>query len=103
MAWPRNTGGEPDIACFRKLRGVKLPYIRQGLIRFTCLNYAEQAPDVREKIDRLCAAAGGDYASALFDVMCTGSSIVAISMRHHVSESTLYRARVRFYAMWDER
>jgi len=81
---------------------VKLPYIRQGLIRFSCLNYDKADESTREKIDRLCADVGGEYASALFDVMCTPKSIVSISMKYNVSETTLYRIRARFYSSWDE-
>lgn len=86
---------------FKKMRGVKLPYARQGLIRFTCLNYSELAASDRERIDGLCESVGGPYADALFDVMCSPRSIRAIALDRHVSESTLYRLRARFYMDWD--
>lgn len=90
------------IGRFRKLRGVHIPYARQGLIRFTCLNYRDEPETVQGRIDRLCRAAGGAYAYELHLVMCTPRTIRSISMERHVSESTLYRIRARFYEMWDK-
>ena len=39
---------------FRKLRGVRLPEEKQGLIRYICLNYADQPEWMKRKIERLC-------------------------------------------------
>lgn len=84
------------------MRGVPLPYVKQGLIRFTCLDYAELAADDRERIDALCESVGGPYSDALHDVMCSPRSIRAIALDRHVSESTLYRLRARFYMAWGD-
>lgn len=85
---------------FKKLRSVALPEEEQGYIYFTCMTYDRQPPGVRQKIDRLCGSCGGEYADALRALMCDGESITALSMRHYVSESTLLRARRRFYESW---
>ena len=85
---------------FRKLRGVRLPEEKQGLIRYTCLNFSSQPEWMREKIQRLCEECGGAYSAALLEVMTTRRSMTEISLRHFVDESTLYRARKRFYESW---
>ena len=86
---------------FKKLRGVDLPEERQGLIRYTCLTYDRQPQRVRNKIDRLLRECGGSYAAALREVMCGRDGITAISVRHYVSENTLYRLRREFYESWE--
>lgn len=85
---------------FKKLRGVRLPEEKQGLIRYTCLNYAAADRRTREKIERLCQKCGGEYERALFDVVTTRRSITAIAMEHYVSETLLYRMRRDFYENW---
>lgn len=85
---------------FKKLRGVPLSEERQGLIRYTCLTYAEQTPRIQRKIQRLCKECAGAHSAALFDVMCTKKSITSIALAHFVSESDLYRFRQAFYRAW---
>lgn len=85
---------------FKKLKGVKLPEEKQGLIRYTCLTYDSQPERVQKKIDKLCRECGGVHCAALREVMCSRSSITAISLRHFVGESVLYRMRKKFYERW---
>lgn len=85
---------------FKKIRSVSLPEEKQGLIRYTCLTYRDQPEHVQRKIRRLCQTHGGQYGAAVWEVMCTKESIVSISMRHHVSESSLYRMRKDFFEAW---
>lgn len=85
---------------FRKLPGVCLPEEKQGLIRYTCLNYAGASRRTREKVERLCRTCGGEYEQALFEVMTTRKSITSIALAHYVSETTLYRLRKSFYEAW---
>lgn len=85
---------------FKKLRGVALPEEKQGLIRYSCLTYKEQPRHIQNKIQRLCREVGGAYQAALWDVMCSKSSITSIAMAHHVSETVLYELRRRFYERW---
>lgn len=85
---------------FKKIRGVALPEEKQGMVRFTCLTYADQPKRIQEKIQRLCDECGGAYSAALREVMCSRKSIVAIAQAHYVSESSLYRMRKEFYEGW---
>lgn len=85
---------------FRALRGVRLPEKKQGLIRYTCLNYADMPERTRKKIDRLCQIVGGEYSAALFELMTTRRSVVDVALAHHVSEGVLYARRRRFYERW---
>ena len=88
---------------FRRLRGVRLPEEKQGLIRYTCLNYASRPKWEREKIERLCNLCGGEHSRALFEVMTTRHSVTELSVKHAVSESVLYDRRKAFYESWDKR
>jgi hypothetical protein len=86
---------------FRKLKGVSVPYKRQGLIYFTCVNYQQQPQWMQRKIDKLCQVCGGEYAEALKALMTEdGARVDGVAMRYHVSEGTLIRCRKRFYEEW---
>ena len=85
---------------FRKLQGVGLPESKQGLIYYTCLNYAGQPEYIRRKIEKLCQSAGGEYAPALFELVTNGGSVTAAAARWHMSEETLKRLRRSFYLGW---
>lgn len=92
--------GELTPVGFRKLQGVGLPESKQGLIYYTCLNYAEQPKHVRRKIERLCQSAGGEYAPALFELVTSPTSVTATASKWHLSEETLKRLRRSFYRSW---
>lgn len=85
---------------FKAYAGVKLPYFKQGLIYFTCVNYPDLSEDLKSKINRLCSEIGFNYADALFAVVTTEDSVLRISYDYHVSESVLYRLRRKFYMKW---
>ena len=85
---------------FKKLRGVRLPEEKQGLVRYTCLTCELQPKWIQDKIQRLCDEIGGAYSAALREVMCTKRSITSIAMERYVSERTLYRLREKFYEAW---
>ena len=88
---------------FRKMRGVKVPPDRQGLLFFTCRNYNDLPEYPKSKIDNLCdLISEGEqaYRAALFDMLTTKDSVVSISIKHSVSQSTLYKLRRRFYETW---
>ena len=88
---------------FRKLRGVRLSEEKQGLIRYTCLNWSSRPKWEQDKIRRLCDEHGGQHSHALFEVMTTQRSIVAIAREHAVSESVLYECRKALYEAWFKR
>lgn len=88
---------------FRKRKGIKLSYARQGLIYFTCLNYAELAEEEQHRILNICAEVGGEYYPALFALMTSGENITKTSMEYYISETILYGLRRKFYEKWYEK
>lgn len=82
---------------FKKMRGCKLNYKQQGLVRFVCLNYDDLPQDIQHKINDLCLKCGGEYYNALFRVLTTDISIRYIAIEECISETNLYRLRLRFY------
>lgn len=85
---------------FRKMRGSKLPYMRQGLIYFVCQNFRDMPPEVQQRIVNLCLQCGGQHYQALFEAVTTQRSMLKISMDHYIDESWLYQLRLRFFAHW---
>lgn len=86
---------------FKKRRGIKIPYNRQGLIHFTCVNYRDLPDEVVRKITRMCDDIGKEHALVLFEVVTNDTkSIRALAMEYHISESQLYLYRKRFYEAW---
>lgn len=93
---------------FRKLRGVKIPYVEQGIIYFTCMNYSKQSNETRNKIEALCkqvcTECGSEatlYENALFEFL-TNQYIgaVGIVMKYCISDKRLYQLRREFYERW---
>ena len=85
---------------FKKLRGVNLSYERQGFVRFCCLTYDDQPPEVQQRIWGLCMKCGKDYYQALFEFMTMKKSAVSVAAKHFITDMTLYRMRKRFYHAW---
>lgn len=86
---------------FKKLRSLALPYEKQGLIYFTCLNYDDMPLRVQKKIDQLCIEAGGsEYYQALKDVVTGKKTITQAARDCPCGQSTLNRKRMRFYKSW---
>lgn len=87
---------------FKKSCFVHLPYDRQGLIYFICHNFEIQPPSVQKKILDVCQQSGKGNAQALFDFLTTDNTWQKISNQYHIEETTLYRARKKFYEAWFE-
>ena len=85
---------------FKKMRGLKMPYRKQGLIYFTCLNYNEADEETQNKIELLCYECAKEYKKALFELVTTSASVTHIAQKYYISERTLYRLRERFYNSW---
>lgn len=86
---------------FKKRRGIKLSYNKQGLIYFTCMNYRDLPDDVTKKISDLCNEVGKEHALVLFEVMTNSSkSIRSLALEYHISETQLYHYRKKFYEEW---
>lgn len=83
---------------FKKRRGIKVPYNKQGLIYFTCMNFKNLPEDKQNNIVNLCREVAGEYADALLLLLTDDTkNIHAVAMRYYTSESQLYRFRKRFY------
>jgi hypothetical protein len=86
---------------FKKRRGIHIPYNKQGLIYFVCMNIKDMPPEVQNKILNLCMeVAGADY-NALYEVVTNDAeSILSISLKYYINEKRLYRLRKEFYERW---
>jgi glutathione peroxidase-family protein len=85
---------------FRRLKNVGKSYDAQGFIYFSCKNYRCQTQAMKDRIDRLCKSAGGEYAPALKEYMTTDADWRGVCDRYYIAHSTLDRIRTRFYDMW---
>lgn len=87
---------------FKKLRGVNLPYNKQGLIYFTCVNVKEMPENVRRKILNLCIEVTGEHYQALYAMLTDDTKNVhGIALEYYISETQLYHYRKKFYEAWD--
>lgn len=89
---------------FKKIRSVRLPYRRQGLVYFTLLNYQNLPAAQRRRIDSLILAASAgdrDYEDALREwLLRDGGSAEEIALRRHLRPNSLYRMRRKIYEEW---
>lgn len=86
---------------FKKRRGIHIPYNKQGLIYFTCVNYKAMPEHIQDKIMRLCHEVGKEHAEVLFEVVTNSNkSIRSLSMEYNISETQLYHYRKKFYEAW---
>ena len=83
---------------FKKKKSIKLPYIKQGLIYFTCINYKDLPNEVQEKISNLCFLVAGEDYAALFELLTDRyKGLELIASEHYISERRLSDYRKRFY------
>lgn len=86
---------------FKQRRGIHIPYNKQGLIYFTCINVKDMPEDVQMKILNLCIEVGKEDYKALYEVVTNDKkSILSISLEYFLSEKKLYRMRKEFYEKW---
>ncbi len=86
---------------FKKRRGIKVPYNKQGLIYFTCMNIKVLPAEVQHKILNLCCEVAGEHAEALYIMLTDDTKNVhAVAMQYYISESQLYLYRKKFYERW---
>ena len=89
---------------FKKIRGICLPYRKQGRIYFALINYDDQPQRIKNRIDRLIEdAADHDavYCAALRRwLLQENVSVAQIVTEFPVSETTLYRMRRKVYERW---
>ena len=86
---------------FKKRRGIHIPYNKQGLIYFTCVNVKDMPDKIQQKILNLCTEVGKEDYQALYEVITNDKkSILSISLEYHLNEKKLYRLRKDFYEKW---
>lgn len=89
------------IELFRKRRGIHIPYNKQGLIYFTCVNVKDMPEDVQQKILNLCIEVAGQDYKALYEVVTNDrKSVLSISLEYFINEKRLYKLRKEFYEKW---
>ena len=86
---------------FKKRRGIHIPYNKQGLIYFTCVNHKEMPEEIQDKIIDICNKVGGEYAEVLYKVVTDSNrSVRSLAIEYNISERNLYRYRKEFYEAW---
>jgi len=85
---------------FKWLRSVNKSYDEQAFIFYTCATYGTQKKTAQNRIRRLCERAAGEYAAALLEFLTTKADFRYICTKHSISDSTLERARRKFYDLW---
>jgi hypothetical protein len=86
---------------FKKMRSIGLSYKKQGLIYFTCKNYADQPAEIQQKIDQLCLQVGGDeYYQALRRYLIFDCSLQEMAVKYNCDATTLWRKKMKFYEGW---
>ncbi len=88
---------------YRYKSALGVPYMRQGCIYFHARRYRELNEREREEIRQLCRKAGGPYWRALLCFVTTDVTATAVTLRYHVSRSTLYRLVQRYYRLANEK
>lgn len=80
---------------------MSIPYNRQGLIYFTCLNIEDQPEHIRKKVLELCIRAAGENNNALYEVLTNSDiGIPEIAIKYGISEKMICNCRQRFYEIW---
>lgn len=88
---------------FKKRRGIKLSYNKQGLIYFICMNIKDLPAEVQDKVLNLCLVIAGEDYQALYEVLtCDYRTVEAIARKYYISEKKLYGYRKEFYERWGE-
>lgn len=86
---------------FKKRRGIRLSYNRQGLIYFVCVNIKDMPEDIQERVLNLCIEVGGEHHKALYTLLTDDCrNVHGVAMQYHISETQLYLYRKKFYESW---
>ena len=86
---------------FKKRRGINIPYNKQGLIYFNCMNFNDMPEHIQNKIKKLCDEVGKEYSEVVFQVVTNSNETIrSLAIKYHTSEMSLYRLRKKFYESW---
>lgn len=69
----------------------------QSLIYWKCRNYYRISEQERRIIDAAVTECAAGSKRALFEILTTGKSLMAVAMRHNISESALLERCGKFY------
>ena len=87
---------------FKKRRGIRLPYNKQGLIYFTCMNINDMPENIQQKVLNLCVEVGQQDYRALYELLTNDNkSVLSISHEYFLNEKLLYKMRKEFYEKWE--
>lgn len=88
---------------FKQKRGIRLSYIQQGIVYFTCLNYKNEPADVRSGIIKLCREVAGEDYRALFDILTKDYVIIeGVARKNYITARRLCRYKEIFYERFKE-
>ena len=86
---------------FKKRRGIHIPYNKQGLIYFTCVNVSSKR--IQDKIMKHCILAAGEDADALFRFL-TDRSInhIYIELNYGINSKLLFKLKNKFFVSFNK-
>lgn len=89
---------------FKKRRGIKLPYNKQGLIYFTGMNIKDMSDEVQQILYNLIKEVTEEHAEALYAFMTDDTGNVhAIEQKYYISASQVYEYREKLYMKLQDR
>lgn len=87
---------------FRKYRGMRMTYEKQGLIFFLCRNFGSLPPGVRRRIERVAEEVAGEEKAVLLALLTGRQSARHLSMTRYINLNRLYAWRRTFYERFFE-
>lgn len=87
---------------FRKYRGMRMTYEKQGLIFFLCRNFGSLPPGVRRRIERVSEEVAGEEKAVLLALLTGRQSARHLSMTRYINLNRLYAWRRAFYESFFE-
>lgn len=89
---------------FKRFRSIRVPYKKQGLIYFLCVNIKEMSRETQDAVLSLCLELGGEDYKALYEFITNESrNAYGVAQKYFVNEKKLYRLRKEFYEEWHRR
>lgn len=86
---------------FRKYKGMRLTYDKQGYIYFFCRNFSALSPENKRRVTDACARIAGEEADVLLALLTGRKSARHLSLTRYISEGRLYRWRREFFESFD--
>ena len=90
---------------FREMKNLNIPYKRQGLIYFTCINFDTLEEKQQERIIQTCIKTSPEHYQTLFKYLTAyGCEYTQwrIQKDMGISPNMLYKLKRQFYKNWDD-